>query len=209
MPVVQPLNLVHAAQLAGGPLLHPPKLEHGQTPGHPWALVDPLLEDDPCHVRRQRWALRPSSVGCLYDSAVSARPTSLSPLTLPLAALLGASVGGASHLSAVDATESMPSRLPRPMATQTAFPTDTQPPEVQAIATPSTAATQSTAAQPGVWFYTVEVGDTMSGIAIRFGMTTEELLARNPEYEDNVNIVEAGSILIVPCTPIPATENRC
>lgn len=60
-----------------------------------------------------------------------------------------------------------------------------------------------------VWLYTVEIGDSISGVAIRFGTTTEELLALNPEYADNVNLVEAGSEMIVPCTPIAETEGRC
>jgi len=60
-----------------------------------------------------------------------------------------------------------------------------------------------------VWLYTIQVGDSISGVAIRFGTTTEELLILNPEYVDHRNLVRAGSQMIMPCTPIAATENRC
>lgn len=60
-----------------------------------------------------------------------------------------------------------------------------------------------------MWLYTIEEGDSLSRVAIRFGTTTDELLALNPEYEGNENLVEAGAQMIVPCTPIAAAEGRC
>ena len=60
-----------------------------------------------------------------------------------------------------------------------------------------------------MWLYATQVGDSLSGIAIRFGTTTEELLTLNPEYEGNEDLVEIGSQVILPCTPIATAEDRC
>jgi len=140
---------------------------------------------------------------------VSAHPARLAPLALVLAAILGIAVGGISHLSAVDGDDPrpagfvLPSRVPAPVPTIT--------PEVTATLSPSPEAPATPTLEPDaeVWLYEVQSGDSISGVAIRFGTTTEGLLALNPEYQDNVNLVEAGSELIVPCTPIADTEDRC
>jgi hypothetical protein len=60
-----------------------------------------------------------------------------------------------------------------------------------------------------VWLHTIGEGESLSGLAIRFGTTTEELLVLNPEYADNRDLVEVGSTVIMPCTPIAAAEDRC
>jgi LysM repeat protein len=60
-----------------------------------------------------------------------------------------------------------------------------------------------------VWLYQVQQGDSVSGIAIRYGTTTEELLDLNPEYRENENLISAGAQVIVPCTPIAEAEDRC
>lgn len=92
-------------------------------------------------------------------------------------------------------------RLSTPVPAPTATPTPTP----TATVTPS----PSPKPQAKVWLYTVQVGDSMSGIAIRFGTTTAALLILNPEYLDHQNLVRAGAQMILPCTSIAATENRC
>lgn len=91
--------------------------------------------------------------------------------------------------------------VPAPTATPTPAPTPTP--------SPTPTATPSPKPQAKVWLYTVQVGDSMSGIAIRFGTTAAALLALNPEYVDHQNLVRAGAQMILPCTSIAATENRC
>lgn len=135
-----------------------------------------------------------------------ARPGRLAALALLLAALLGAAVGGVSALSSVETGDPRPSGgLPSIVATPTATPTPTPTASTAATAT----ATPSPSPQPTVWLYDVQVGDSISGIAIRFGTTTERLLELNPEYQVNVNLIEAGAQVIVPCTPIAIAEARC
>ena len=138
---------------------------------------------------------------------MSVHPARLAPLALVLAAFLGIAVGGISHLSAVDRTDPRPSGFVLPTRSPTPVPTLT--PQATTTATPSPTDTATPTPEEAVWLYTIEEGDSISGVAIRFGTTTEVLLALNPEYQDNVNLIEAGSELIVPCTPIAETEDRC
>lgn len=140
---------------------------------------------------------------------MSAHPARLAPLALVLAALLGVAVGGISHLSAVDGSDPRPSGFVLPARSLTPVPTST--PGATPTASPSPAAPVTPTPEPDaeVWLYDVQPGDSISGVAIRFGTTTEELLALNPEYQDNMNLIQAGSELIVPCTPIAESEDRC
>jgi LysM repeat protein len=84
-------------------------------------------------------------------------------------------------------------------------------PEASESGSPTSSTTPVATPEPEieVWLYSVQVGDSISGVAIRFGTTTEELLVLNPEYRDNENLVQAGAQLIVPCTPIADSEDRC
>jgi LysM repeat protein len=62
---------------------------------------------------------------------------------------------------------------------------------------------------PGEQLYTVRTGDTMSGIAFRHGITTANLIQRNPHIV-NPNLIFPGQRLAVPAvtpapTPVPPT----
>lgn len=127
-------------------------------------------------------------------------PARLVVLALVIAAGLGFGVAGLSQLDAVSVADPRPS-IP-PAVTLTPLPTAPAP---TAIPT----ATASPTAEEQLWLYTMVEGDSISGVAVLFGTTTEEILTLNPEYEDNEDLVEAGAQLIMPCTPIAATEDRC
>jgi len=126
-------------------------------------------------------------------------------LALVIAVVAGASVAGLSQLTAVSVVDPRPSvppdSTPTPRPTPTASPT----PSVSPAAPAATPEPQG----GNVWLYTIGEGDTISGIAIRYGTTTEQLLAMNPEYAENQDLVEAGLQMIMPCTPIAAAEDRC
>ena len=129
------------------------------------------------------------------------RPTRIAVVALLIAVLAGVAVGGLSQMTAVSVDDPRPS-VPPPTPAPTVEP-----------ATPTTEPSPSPTATPNdeanVWLYTFEEGDSISGVAIRFGTTEDELLALNPAYEGNANLVEAGAQMIVPCTPIAAAEDRC
>jgi len=135
---------------------------------------------------------------------VNSHSIRISVLALAIALLAGAAVAGLSQLTAVSVFDPRPSVPPR--ATPTPDPTPTAEPTPSA----SPVATATAVPQGGdIWRYTIAEGDSLSGIAIRFGTTTEQLLAMNPEYADNQDLVEAGQQMIMPCTPIAAAEDRC
>lgn len=128
-------------------------------------------------------------------------PARMAVLALVIAVGVGLAIAAMSQLGAVDVDDPRPS-VP-PAVTLSPLPT------VSALPTPSATASPTTTPEPEVWLYTLIAGDSISGVAVRFGTTTEELLTLNPEYEDNEDLVEAGAELIVPCTPIAASEDRC
>jgi LysM repeat protein len=128
----------------------------------------------------------------------------MSVLALVIAVVAGAAVAGLSQLTAVSVVD------PRPSLPLSNTPTAAPTPIVTSLPTetaPATATVQPPSGQ--VWLYTIADGDSISGIAIRFGTTTEQLLAMNPEYADNQDLVEAGLQMIMPCTLIAAAEDRC
>lgn len=125
-------------------------------------------------------------------------------VALAIAVLAGAAVAGLSQMTAVSVVDPRPSVPPPETPTPPASPT--------LAATPSESPTPTPTPTPqagDVWRYTIVDGDSLSGIAIRYGTTTEELLALNPEYAENEDFVEAGLQMIMPCTPIAAAEDRC
>ena len=147
-----------------------------------------------------RWMILPACKIC----PVNARPLRMSVLALVIAVVAGAAVAGLSQLTAVSVLDPRPS-VP-PVSTPTPAPTPT------VASTPTEVVLPTATAQPQggeVWLYTIAEGDSMSGIAIRFGTTTEQLLAMNPEYAENQDLVEAGLQMIMPCTLIAAAEDRC
>lgn len=125
-------------------------------------------------------------------------------LALLLSVALGSLVGGMSQMTAVDVADPRPS-VPLPEK-PSPTPAPTLPPSPTATPLP-TASPEAEA--PAVWLYTVAEGDSISGLATRFGTTTEELLILNPEYAGNEDLVEAGAQMILPCTPIAVAEARC
>lgn len=46
--------------------------------------------------------------------------------------------------------------------------------------------------------YTVVTGDTLSGIATRYGTTVAVLLALNPEFVDDPNLIHPGDVIVIP-----------
>jgi LysM repeat protein len=135
------------------------------------------------------------------------RPAQIVLLAVLLAVVLGAAIGGVSQLTAVDSVDPRSGNVP--VLTPTPIPSPAATPEFSA--TPSAAATPTPTPETGgeVWVYTIASGDSVSGLAIRFGTTTSELLSLNPEYADNQDLVEVGATMIMPCTPIAAAEDRC
>lgn len=142
---------------------------------------------------------------------MTTRPVRMAVLALALSLLVGGVVGGLSQLTAVSTDDPRPSVRPSttPLLLPTATPAPTATPTAEATPSPTTAPTATPEPRDEVWLYTVEPGESVSAVAVRFGTTTDELFALNPEYADNPDLVEAGAQMIVPCTPIAATEDRC
>lgn len=140
----------------------------------------------------------------MYALPVSGHRTTAVILAVLLAIGAGGAVGAVAQMAAVDPGDPRTGVIPSLPATPSPSPTPTPTP------TPSPAPTPSPEqAEPDVWLYTVAEGDSLSGLAIRFGTTTEELLILNPEYAANEDLVEVGSQVIMPCTPLSRTEDRC
>ncbi len=128
-------------------------------------------------------------------------------LALGLAVLVGALVGGMSQMTAVSVKDPRPSVPPSLVVTTSIVPTPTIEPSPSSTPTPSPTATPFAGGE--VWLYTVAVGDSLSGLAIRYGTTTDELLELNPAFAENQDLVEVGAPMTMPCTPIAAAEDRC
>jgi LysM repeat protein len=94
-----------------------------------------------------------------------------------------------------------------PSASPTPTPTDT--PSSTPTPTPTTSASPAPAAPAPVSTYTVVRGDSLSGIASRFGTTTRNLMSINGIT--NANLIRVGQVLklssnvVVPTTPAPTT----
>jgi LysM repeat protein len=136
---------------------------------------------------------------------LTARPGRLVLMTIVIAVAAGALVGGVSQITAVSLADPRPS-VP-PVATPTPIPTAEPTPSPTSTPVPSATPTPDPLSR--VWLYTVIEGDSLSRIAIRFGTTTDTILALNPAYADNQNLVQEGAEMILPCTPISASEDRC
>ena len=76
--------------------------------------------------------------------------------------------------------------------------------QTDAVVTPTPAATQTKSggngSQSGYMVYVVKSGDTMSGIAVKFGLSTSELQALNPKLSSSTLVI--GTKVKVP-RPIP------
>jgi len=100
-----------------------------------------------------------------------------------------------------------PSATPDPSASPSATPTAT--PSATPTPTPTTSASPAPAAPAPVSTYTVVRGDSLSGIASRFGTTTRNLMSANGIT--NANMIRAGQVLklssngVAPAAPAPTT----
>ena len=133
-------------------------------------------------------------------------------------ALVAAVALGASGIQDTDLTRGgvaqEPSDSPEPTARPTASPTPSASPSPSP--TPTVTPTQAPTVAPtpvrsgaNTWVYTVESNDSISGVAKRYGTTTETLLDLNPRYRSNPNLIHAGERVVVPCTSIARAEGRC
>lgn len=136
---------------------------------------------------------------------MNGRPLRIALVALGMAVIMGAMIGGISQLTAVSEVDPRSGTilLPTPSPSTSVEPTRTP--------MPTDATAPSPTAEPTgeVWLYTIAIGDSLSGLAIRFGTTTSEILALNPEYAANQDLVQVGSQVIMPCTPIATAEDRC
>ena len=131
------------------------------------------------------------------------RRTALAAVIMAIAATLGVGVAGLSQLGAVPVADPRPSGG-TPVRSINAQSTPSPPPSAS-----PTAAVSPTEARPTVWRYTIKAGESISTVAIRFGTSTDNLIALNPEYAGNQDLIQAGSQIIVPCTPLAVQEGRC
>lgn len=125
-------------------------------------------------------------------------------LAVGIAAIVGITVGTLSQMTAVSEVDPRSSNAPTsvaPLATPMLSPSPS--PTATPVPTPMPTVGNQ------VWRYTIATGDSLSGLAIRFGTTEEHLLTLNPEYAENPDLVQVGSQIIMPCTPIAAAEGRC
>ena len=134
---------------------------------------------------------------------MTGRPLRMVVLALAISVLAGTAVGSLSQMTAVSEVDPRPS-IP-PAVTPTPVPEPTAEPSPSATPVPM----ETPFAGSEVWLYTLAEGDSISGLAIRFGTTDEELLALNPAFADNPDLVEVGAPMTMPCTPIAAAEDRC
>jgi LysM repeat protein len=97
-----------------------------------------------------------------------------------------------------DASSGTPSPTPEKRETPPREPTE----GTEDIATPAARATPG----EGQGEYTVQSGDNANDIALRFGVTVEELAAANNTTVDDLRSLEVGDVLIIPAassTPAP------
>jgi LysM repeat protein len=132
----------------------------------------------------------------------------LSPLVL--ASAQGTEIAANIHnaqISVGSPTPTPTSTVPTATATPTFTPTPTPTGTVTApTPTPTKTATPTPTASPpsGQTTYTVRTGDTLYSIALRFGVTVQDLMAANGIT--NPNYIRVGQVLIIPdpnATPTP------
>ena len=140
------------------------------------------------------WGLNCASAVTMTGSQVSALVAGEE-----MSALVGRFVLENGALRAVTTPSPDPSASPTPNETPGSTPTPT----------PTTSASPAPAAPAPVSTYTVVRGDSLSGIASRFGTTTRNLMSINGIT--NANLIRAGQVLklssdgVAPAAPAPAT----
>ncbi|MSP13567.1 MAG: LysM peptidoglycan-binding domain-containing protein [Chloroflexi bacterium] len=73
------------------------------------------------------------------------------------------------------------------------------------LATPLSTASPTLAPTPTETVYTVQVGDSISKIAVKFGTTTQAIVTANKM--DNPNLIKVGQQLIIPPSPTATAAN--
>jgi hypothetical protein len=74
-----------------------------------------------------------------------------------------------------------------------------QPSASEGVASPSSAPTEPP--EPTAQVYLIKEGDTLSKVATDHGLTLEELLAANPQYQENPDRISIGDEIVIPATP--------
>ena len=134
-----------------------------------------------------------------------------------IAERLGVSVDELMRLNSItDPTQLAVGQVLRIPSAKATSPT---PGHTPAASTPTPKATTSATNTPrpavtpreGTTTYTVQSGDNANDIALRFGITVEELAAANNTTVDNLRSLQVGDVLTIPAsstaaTPIPTEE---
>ncbi len=89
-----------------------------------------------------------------------------------------------------------PTMTPRPTFTATAVPTETAVPTNTPVATPTPAVTDTPIPEPTPRIHVVQSGETLSGIAAAYGVTTQDLIDANDI--SNPSLVVVGQELKIP-----------
>ncbi len=188
-------------------------------------VITPVASDSEPTVRLARESLAPavvqSGAGQSEESAGSeGAPAVIEAMTLtPTAEAMDSAGNGSAAALAPTATavptsearateaeaESTPTETVIPV-TNTATPNPTVTPTVTAVATETATATVSPT--PGWLVYTIRAGDTIVGIANRFGISQEELLAANNLSRQDTTTLQIGDEIVLPgllqITPTPS-----
>ena len=176
-------------------------------------VITPVASDSEPTVRLARESLAPAVVqsgpGQSEEAAGSeGAPAVVEAMTpTPTAEAMGAAADGSEAAPEVKATAVPTSEAAaEPTPTETRVPvTDTATPTATAVATETATATASPT--PGWLVYTLRAGDTIVGIANRFGISQEELLAANNLSRQDTTTLQIGDQIVLPgllqITPTP------
>ena len=99
---------------------------------------------------------------------------------------------------ALVAERPMPTATPEPLATASSTPTGTATVTQTPNPTSTFTATPAPAPTLDATSYTVQSGDTPAGIARRFGVTVDDLLAANDLTLADATRIRAGTVLVIP-----------
>ena len=176
-------------------------------------VITPVASDSEPTVRLARESLAPAVVqsgpGQSEEAAGSeGAPAVVEAMTpTPTAEAMGAAADGSEAAPEVKATAVPTSEAAaEPTPTETGVPvTDTATPTATAVATET--ATPTASPTPGWLVYTLRAGDTIVGIANRFGISQEELLAANNLSRQDTTALQIGDQIVLPgllqITPTP------
>ena len=183
-------------------------------------VITPVASDSEPTVRLARESLAPAVVqsgpGQSEESAGSeGAPAVIEAMTpTPSAEAMGtaadsseaATAPTANTVPTLEATATEAAAA-EPTHTETVVPvTNTATPTVTAVATETATATVSPT--PGWLVYTIRAGDTIVGIANRFGISQEELLAANNLSRQDTTTLQIGDEIVLPgllqITPTPS-----